>query len=132
LFVEFWPTALSADELLAPRINAMPKSVISSTLESAPWGDFEPATVEHGDAVDTVRRLTKNDTVILWGSLTLMNSLLEAGVVDELQLRVLPVTIGSGRPLFTVPFTATLDSVRSIGDLVIQTYTPVGTKRKPT
>jgi dihydrofolate reductase len=126
LFVDYWPTALSAGEMLAPRINAMPKSVISSTLDSAPWGNFDPATVEHGDAVETVRRLTENNTVILWGSLTLMNSLLEAGVVNELQLRVLPVTIASGRPLFTVPFRATLDSVRSIGDLVIQTYLPVG------
>ena len=132
LFVDFWPTPLSADEILAARINAMPKTVISSTLDAAPWGDFDPATVERGDAVETVRRHTENNTVILWGSLTLMNSLLEAGVVDELQLRVLPVTIASGRPLFTVPFAATLDSVRSIGDLVIQTYTPVGRGRNAT
>ena len=124
LFIDYWPTAASADEIIAPRLNDMPKTVISSTLDSAPWGDFAPAEIERGDALETVRRLLRTDDVVLWGSISLMNTLLEAGLVDVLQLRVLPVTLGSGRPLFTVPFRATLESVRAYGDLVVETYIP--------
>jgi dihydrofolate reductase len=127
LFLDFWPTSASADEILAPRLNSMPKTVISSTLDAAPWGDFPAADVGSGDAVETVRRLRENDNIVLWGSVSLMNTLLEANLVDELQLRILPISLGSGRPLFTVPFRATLDSVQTFGDLVVQTYLPIAT-----
>jgi dihydrofolate reductase len=131
-FLDYWPTAASDGELIAPTLNAMPKSVISSTLDSAPWGDYPAATIEEGDPLDTVRRLRETDNLVLWGSLTLMNSLLVAGLVDTLELRVLPLTLGAGRPLFTVPFRATLDSVRSVGDILVQTYTPAATGESAT
>lgn len=38
---------------------------------------------------------------MLWGSVSLAQSLLGAGLVDEVQLRVIPVVLGSGRGLFT-------------------------------
>lgn len=38
--------------------------------------------------------------MVLWGSISLMQSLLNAGLVDELHLRTVPVLLGAGRLLF--------------------------------
>lgn len=57
MFVSYWPTPDSDQELLAARINELPKIVVSSTLSEAPWGQFEPAAIISDDAVEALRRL---------------------------------------------------------------------------
>lgn len=102
MFVEYWPTSASDGEIVAPRINELPKFVFSKSLGAAPWGDYPAATIESGDAVEAIRRL-KIDIVgelILWGSLTLSEALFDAGLVDTVRLVVLPVAIGAGRDVF--------------------------------
>ena len=101
LFVKFWPTA--KDEPVAEVVNSMPKIVFSSTLASAPWGRFDPARIVAGDAVDHVRRMKQESgsDVMVWGSISLVQSLLAGGLVDELQLRVLPIMLSSGRRLIS-------------------------------
>ena len=42
-FVQFWPTA--EGEALAPLVNALPKTVASTTLGAAPWGEHAPARI---------------------------------------------------------------------------------------
>jgi dihydrofolate reductase len=98
---EYWPTA--DGEMVAERVNSIPKVVFSSTLAEAPWGRFGPATVVAGSPTDEVRRLVSQPggDLILWGSLTLARSLLSAGLVDTLHLLVIPVVIGRGRQLLT-------------------------------
>jgi dihydrofolate reductase len=100
LFVDFWPTA--TDQAIAPVLNKLQKVVVSSTLHSAPWGDWEPATVVSGDAVEAVAELKRQDgmDIILWGSITLFHTLLTAGLVDEVQLRVCPLLRGTGMSVF--------------------------------
>src|SRR5918995_2794414 len=51
LFVDYWPTATTDQEIIADRLNALPKVVFSSTLSEAPWGRWRPARVVRGDAV---------------------------------------------------------------------------------
>lgn len=99
MFVEYWPSA--DGELVASAVNSIPKIVFSSTLDKAPWGAWEPAQVLEGDAVDHVRRLREEPggTLMVWGSITLARALLAAGLVDELQLRVVPITLGGGMSL---------------------------------
>lgn len=96
MFVDYWPTA--DDEMVSSAVNSIPKVVFSATLDKAPWGAWEPAQVLAGDAVDHVRRLREEPggTLMVWGSITLARSLLAAGLVDELQLRVVPITLGGG------------------------------------
>ncbi|HEU4945603.1 MAG TPA: dihydrofolate reductase family protein [Kribbella sp.] len=100
LFVDFWPTA--DDEVIAPVLNRLHKVVVSSTLESAPWGEWEPGTVVSGDAAEAVSDLKRQDgkDIILWGSITLFHALLAAGLVDEVQLRVCPLVLGEGMSVF--------------------------------
>lgn len=93
-FSDFWPTQDSA-----LYVNTIPKHVLSSTLESAPWGGLTPAVVERGDAADVALRLERDygGDVIVWGSITLAHALLDAAVVDEVWLRIVPVALGAGR-----------------------------------
>jgi riboflavin biosynthesis pyrimidine reductase len=98
MFADYWPTASVTDDPVAEPISRLPKHVVSNTLDRAPWGDGE-ITVERGDGVASVRALLERypGDVIVWGSLTLADSLLAAGVVDVLRLRMVPRLIGSGR-----------------------------------
>ncbi|MGR0218526.1 dihydrofolate reductase family protein [Agromyces sp. ZXT2-6] len=97
MFADYWPDADPAVEPVAEPIARLPKHVVSNTLERAPWGDGE-IEVLRGDAAASVARLkARFDATVLWGSLQLADALFEAGLVDELRLRVVPVLIGAGR-----------------------------------
>lgn len=99
MFAEYWPTAEAHAEPVAAPINALPKFVISSTLQSAPWGDGHAVEILRGDGVESVRKLRAriHGDLIVWGSLTLADALLLADEVDVLRLRLVPVLIGAGR-----------------------------------
>ncbi|MCC3763627.1 dihydrofolate reductase family protein [Glycomyces sp. TRM65418] len=97
---DYWPHA-EEQGAYGEKLNNLAKFVASSTLEDAPWGDFPAATVTR-DPVATVRELKGQNgkDLWLWGSLTLMRSLMDAGVVDVVQMLVCPVSRGRGRRVF--------------------------------
>jgi dihydrofolate reductase len=96
----YWPYADDQGEY-GEKLNNLTKFVASSTLDDAPWGDFPAATVTR-DPVATVQDLKEQGGkhIWLWGSLTLMRSLLDAGVVDEVRMLVCPVSRGTGTRVF--------------------------------
>jgi dihydrofolate reductase len=98
---DYWPFATDQGEY-GRRLNSLAKFVASTKLKAAPWGDHAPATIT-SDPVATVRELKQQDgkDIWLWGSLTLMRAMLEADVVDEVQMRVCPASRGRGTHLFT-------------------------------
>jgi dihydrofolate reductase len=102
LFVAFWPTATNDQEIIADKLNSLPKLIFSNTLPSAPWGKWPSATVVKGDAANKIRKLKKEDgkDMVLWGSLSLAQSLIKENLVDEYHLRICPTAIGSGRNFF--------------------------------
>ncbi|WP_166872774.1 dihydrofolate reductase family protein [Salinibacterium sp. ZJ450] len=97
---DYWPSADEQGEY-GEKLNNLTKFVASSKLDDAPWGDFSAATVTR-DPAATIRELKEQSgkDIWLWGSLTLMRSLLDAGVVDEVQMRVCPVSRGKGTRMF--------------------------------
>lgn len=99
MFAGYWPSADPAAEPVATRINELPKFVVSSVLETAPWGTNGSAEILRGGGVAAVRELRHQFTgdLIVWGSLSLSDALLCANEVDVLRLRVLPVLLGRGR-----------------------------------
>jgi dihydrofolate reductase len=99
LFVDYWPTATTDAEIIADRLNKLPKLVFSNTLQAAPWGKFEPAAIERGDAVEVVRRLKAGPggNIVMWGSLSLARVLMDADLIDEYHIQVCPVVVGGGR-----------------------------------
>jgi dihydrofolate reductase len=97
---DYWPYAAEQGEY-GEKLNNLTKFVASSKLDDAPWGDFPAATVTR-DPAATIRELKEQSgkDIWLWGSLTLMRSLMDAGLVDEVQMRVCPVSRGEGTRLF--------------------------------
>ncbi|GAA1189066.1 dihydrofolate reductase family protein [Nesterenkonia xinjiangensis] len=102
LFAGHWPKVTPEQDLLAGIINSRPKHVVSTRLEEAPWGSLAPARIESGDGVASVRRIKERSSgeVVVWGSLSLVSNLFEAGEVDGLRLRIVP-TLAGGRRSFT-------------------------------
>lgn len=97
MFAEYWPKADPKVERVAEPISRLPKFVVSNTLDKASWGD---GTIEilKGDGAEAAGALKERfEGIVVWGSLTLADALFEAGLVDELRLRVVPVLIGDGR-----------------------------------
>jgi dihydrofolate reductase len=97
---DYWPTNNDQGEY-GEKLNNLTKFVASSSLKNAPWGKFPAATVT-ADPAATIRELKEQDgkDIWLWGSLKLMQSMFEAGVVDEVHLRVCPTTRGKGVRMF--------------------------------
>lgn len=111
MFAEYWPKVTKGKEKpFADKLNSIPKIVFSKTLERAPWGDWEEAKVVKGGAVKEIAKLKRRSgkNMVIWGSISLAQSLIEEGLIDEYRLVVCPVVLGSGRPLF-------LDKVDSFG-----------------
>jgi dihydrofolate reductase len=79
----------------ADRLNGLPKYVVSSTLTETAWAN---GTVLRGDVAEVVGRL-KNEVdgkIVVFGSRTLVQTLLEHGLVDELRLFVFGALVGHG------------------------------------
>ena len=102
LFVEFWPAATTAQEIIADKLNSLPKIVFSNTLKKAPWGKWPDAEIVSGNAVDEIRKLKEKEgkNMVLWGSISLAQSLIKDNLVDEYHIQVCPKIIGGGRALF--------------------------------
>jgi dihydrofolate reductase len=101
----YWPTpeAHEGDSLVADFMNTVPKVVFSASLQEATW---QNTTLVNGDAVEAVAQLKQESRqdakhLALFGSPTLTASLIEAGLVDELRVMVMPILIGGGKSLFT-------------------------------
>lgn len=102
LFVNFWPKATTDQEVIADKLNSTPKIVFSSTLTQAPWGKWPDAGIIKTDPLEAIRKL-KSQTgkhMVLWGSLTLAQSLIKENLIDEYHLRICPTALGEGRSLF--------------------------------
>ncbi|MDF2454610.1 MAG: reductase [Cytophagaceae bacterium] len=102
LFADFWPTATTDKEIIADKLNSLSKIVFSNTLTDAPWGRWTAAQVMKGDAVEEVKKLKAQEgkDMVLWGSLSLAQSLIKANQIDEYHLQICPTAIGGGRLLF--------------------------------
>lgn len=96
-FAAFWPS-MPADDPFARVMNSMPKYVVSTTLDRAEWNN---STLISG--VEEISRLKQQpgQNINITGSPTLVRSLLEYGLIDEIQFLVCPVVLGIGKRLFT-------------------------------
>jgi dihydrofolate reductase len=106
-------------------LNALPKYVVSASLDDPKWTN---ATVLKGDVVDEVTRLKQelDGDIVVYASYQLGRTLIEHDLVDELRLFVFPVVLGAGERLFgetTDKKPMRLVDCRTVGDgLVFVTY----------
>ncbi|WP_336713680.1 dihydrofolate reductase family protein [Arthrobacter sp. USHLN218] len=128
-FAESWPNMPDPDEPFARTMNGLQKYVASNRLSSATW---QPATVLSGDVPAKVAELKGQSgrELQIHGSARLGQSMLAAGLVDELRLVIAPVIVGSGRRLFpdgTAPTGLRLVRNESTpGGLAIHVYETTG------
>jgi dihydrofolate reductase len=97
-FAAAWPQ-MEDEAGFAEKMNAMPKYVVSSTLERADW---QNSTILSGDPATSVARLKDevDGVILVAGSATLVKALIKNDLVDELRLMVFPVLLGEGKRLF--------------------------------
>jgi dihydrofolate reductase len=97
-FAATWPLA-AADDPIGAKWAAVSKYVASRTLTSVSW---QNSTLLEGDVADAVAALKKSDggEIQVHGSIQLVQTLLAHDLVDELQVVVIPVLVGSGKRLF--------------------------------
>ena len=102
LFVDFWPTATVDKEIIADKLNSLPKIVFSNSLREAPWGDWPAAEIMQGDLIENVKSLKSNGgkNMVMWGSISVAQSLMKRKLIDEYHIQVCPTVISGGRKLF--------------------------------
>jgi dihydrofolate reductase len=96
----YWSQVTDPDNIVAAKLNGLPKYVASRTLRDPQW---QHTTVLGGDAVEAVRELKSQPggELQLHGSWGLAHTLHQHGLIDEYRLLVFPVTVGAGKRLFT-------------------------------
>jgi dihydrofolate reductase len=100
LMYPYWSQVTDPDNLVAAKLNGLPKYVASSTLRDPAW---QNTVVLSGDVIGQVKQLKQQPggELQVHGSCALARSLHQAGLIDEYRLLVMPVTVGSGKRLFT-------------------------------
>ena len=125
-FAGAWPKRSGE---FADRMNSMPKYVATTTLDELEWNNSTPI---RGDVPTEVAKLKQQDggSILVAGSRTLVHTLVENDLVDELRLMVFPVVLGSGKRLFPespdkVPLELTDTKTFATG-VQVNTYQPAG------
>ncbi len=123
-FAEAWP---AREGEFADKMNNMPKYVVSTTLKKAEWANTK---VINANIVDEIARLKAQPggDILVAGSRTLVDTLIQHNLVDEYRLMVYPVILGSGKRLFedgSNRIALKLTEARPIGDgILILIYHP--------
>lgn len=124
-FAEAWPK-ISGDPFSA-KFNSMPKYVVSQTLKRADWNN---STILKGNVVEEVKNLKQRlkGDILVSGSARLVQTLIANDLVDQLNLMVFPVILGSGKRLFgetSAMKPLQLEESKTVGDGVsILVYRP--------
>jgi dihydrofolate reductase len=123
-FAQAWP-ARSGE--FADKFNTMPKHVASTTLTSLDW---QNSSLIEGDVPKGVAKLKDayDGQLVVHGSRTLVHTLFNAGLIDELRLMIFPVVLGSGIKVFPEAEDKTVlslsDSRAFESGVVVNTYVP--------
>jgi len=118
LWKDYWPKQTG---MVADPFNKTKKYVVSDKPVELVWKE---SVLIDGDVVAKLKALKKEDGPVLhvWGSSVLIQTLLENDLVDELRLRIYPITIGSGKHLFregTIPAAFKLEDSKALASGVI-------------
>jgi dihydrofolate reductase len=97
IWASYWPH--HREEGPGPEINSAKKYVVSNTLKSHEW---EKSVFLSGNVVEEIQKLKAEEgpDLQVHGSAELIQTLLENDLVDELWLKIFPVTLGMGKRLF--------------------------------
>ena len=108
-FAAAWPNSPDPG---APYFNSVRKYVVSRTLDKADWNN---SVIIRDNVYEEIAKLKQQDglPIVVHGSATLAQSLIQQGLVDTVRLLVYPVVIGKGKRLFNEDTAAKLTLVES-------------------
>lgn len=124
----YWPRVTDPGDLIASKLNSLPKYVASRTRSSFPWQNTTPVRDVEKEVRELKHRFARE--VQVHGSCGLSQTLIEKDLIDEYRLMTFPVILGTGKRLFgtgAVPRTLKLvrSSTTSTG-VIISVYRPAG------
>ena len=128
-FASYWPGVRSEDQPFADYMNNTPKYVVSTTLDTVEWSN---STLIKGNLAEEITKLKQQPgkNIGITGSTTLVQSLLQDDLLDELGLMIHPVVVGSGKRLFEeggdLKALKLIDSKTFSTGVVSLTYQPTG------
>ncbi len=133
IFAAYWPNVTDESDVVATKLNTLPKYVASNTLDKVEWAN---STLIRGDnlaeEISGLKRRPGRELQV-HGSGHLAQSLMAHDLIDEYRLWIYPVVLGNGRRLFpdgTTPAALRLiDTKTTNAGVVIHVYEPAG---KPT
>ena len=102
-FIKYWEHVITQPESpeypFAQKMVHTPKVVFSKTLQHV---DGHNVRIEGGDVIEAVNQLKRvpGKDIIVYGGATFVSSLIEKGLIDELNFFVNPVAIGYGMRVF--------------------------------
>jgi dihydrofolate reductase len=101
MMASYWPTPHARENapIVAERMNGLPKVVFSRTLAAATWANTKLVKTDVAGEVRKMKDEPGPNLVIL-GSGTLVSQLSDARLIDEYQIVVNSLALGSGRTLF--------------------------------
>lgn len=110
-FAAAWPNRKDEDPG-ATYFNGTRKYVMSNTLDKAEWNN---SVIIKGDAVEAITALKQQDgpDLVVHGSATLAQTLIQNNLVDVYRVLVYPVVLSKGKRLFEEGSTPTLKLVSS-------------------
>ncbi len=123
IFAAYWPE--HAD--VWPGINDVTKYVLSNTMDKSDWENCVFLK-----SVDDIKNLKNSEggEIKVWGSGELVQLLLKNDLVDELWLKIYPLTLGKGKKLFAdgpIPAAFTLiESTVAPGGVIFANYKRAG------
>jgi dihydrofolate reductase len=125
-FAQFWPDqGVKNDPIFAGKMNSLPKIVFSKTLEKAEWSN---SRIVRDNIAEEIARLKQQPgkNMVIDGSPTLIHSFAKLGLIDEYRIRLHPVVLGQGIPLFKDRMNLKLLESRTFrSGVVILFYQPV-------
>ena len=123
IWASFWPE--HAD--IWPGINDGTKYVMSKTMKKSDWKNT--VFIESLEDIKKLKNSEGSD-IQVWGSSKLIQLLLKNDLVDELWLKIYPLTLGEGKKLFdngTIPAAFTLmESLATPSGEIIANYKRAG------
>jgi dihydrofolate reductase len=128
-FAAYWPHQDPENHPLAGGLNTARKYVASTTVNQLDW---QNSTFLQGDVAQAVQALKQQDgpDLHVHGSVNLIQTLLRHDLVDELWLKIFPITLGMGRRLFgegTIPAAFTVRQVKiSPHGIIVASYERAG------
>ena len=129
IFAAHWPYVKTDEDPIAAGINKAKKYVASETLQKLDWSNSE---LIKGNVAKEIRILKRQDgpELQVHGSGNLIQTLLKHDLVDELWLKIFPISLGRGKRLFaegSIPAGfKLLESEISPSGVIVATYARAG------